>query len=236
MRLLGQGNSGWTVLISSPRWSQFRMQIFTRFPLTLELEKTMSMLNIPGYELGARTVPRSPLSIGDFELLKKSVLFTDDDVKALRMSLEVLRDQTEAVLDVWYGFIGSNPHLLESFIGKSGKPDANYLGAVRKRFGQWILDTAAANYDQGWLDYQYEIGLRHHRTKKNTTDHADAADVVPLRYILAVVYPVTATLKPFLGKKGHSAEDVERMHQAWIKSVLLQAILWSEPYIKDGDF
>jgi len=35
---------------------------------------------------------------------------------------------------------------------------------VRQRFGQWILDTAAANYDQQWLDFQREIGLRHHRT------------------------------------------------------------------------
>jgi len=26
------------------------------------------------------------------------------------------------------------------------------------------------------------------------------------------------------------------MHQAWIKSVLLQVILWSQPYTRDGDF
>ena len=197
----------------------------------------MATKTIPGYDLGAPDVPHSPISTEDFELLKKSVLFTGDDVKALRMSLEVLRDQTEAVLDVWYGFIGSNSHLLQAFIDKrSGQPDTNYLQAVRKRFGQWILDTAAANYDQKWLDYQYEIGLRHCRAKKNKTDGAKASDVVPLRYILAVAYPVTATLKPFLGKKGHSADDIERMHQAWIKSVLLQVILWSEPYVKEGEF
>jgi hypothetical protein len=197
----------------------------------------MATSTIPGYDLGAPGVARSPLSLEDFELLKKSVLFTEEDVKALRMSLDVLRDQTEAVLDVWYGFIGSNAHLVQPFIDKkSGKPDANYLQAVRKRFGQWILDTAAANYDQNWLDYQYEIGLRHCRAKKNKTDGANASDVVPLRYILAVAYPVTATLKPFLSKKGHGEQDVERMHQAWIKSVLMQVILWSQPYVKEGEF
>ena len=84
------------------------------------------------------------------------------------ISYEVLKDQVEAILDVWYGFVGSNPHLVASFSGKSaGKPLKEYLGAVRQRFGQWILDTARAEYDQNWLDYQYEIGLRHHRTKKN---------------------------------------------------------------------
>jgi hypothetical protein len=192
--------------------------------------------NIPGYELGAPTLPHSPVSMEEFELLKKSVLFTEDDVKALRMSQDVLRDQTEAILDVWYGFIGSNPHLLEVFINKQGKPDTEYLGAVRKRFGQWILDTAAAKYDQKWLDYQFEIGLRHHRAKKNKIDHVEAKEIIPLRYVLALLYPVTATLKPFLAKGGHSAEEVDQMHQAWVKSVLLQLILWAQPYVKEGDF
>jgi hypothetical protein len=193
--------------------------------------------NIPGYALGAPGVARSPISKEDFELLKKSVLFTNEDVQALRTSLDVLRDQTDAILDVWYGFVASNPHLLEAFVSKrDGQPDAHYLAAVRQRFGQWILDTAAANYDQKWLDYQHEIGLRHHRAKKNKTDGADAQDIIPLRYVLALVYPITATLKPFLAKKGHSAGDVDKMHQAWIKSVLLQVILWSQPYVKEGDF
>lgn len=197
----------------------------------------MAVAKIPGYGLGAPGTPASPLSMQDFDLLKRSVLFTDEDVKALRMSLEVLRDQTEAILDVWYDFIASSPHLVQVFVNKKdGKPDEKYLAAVRQRFGQWILDTAAANYDQKWLDYQYEIGLRHHRAKKNKTDNVEASDIIPLRYILALVYPVTATLKPFLAKKGHRAEDVEKMHQAWIKSVLLQVILWSQPYVREGDF
>lgn len=43
-------------------------------------------------------------------------------------------------------------------------------------------------------------------------------------------------MKPFLAKKGASAEEVEAMHAAWTKAVLLQAILWSRPYAKEGDF
>ena len=72
---------------------------------------------------------------------------------------EILADQTDAILDVWYGFVASTPELVEYFKNtKTGQPDGDYLGAVRKRFGQWILDTADANYDQAWLDYQDEIG------------------------------------------------------------------------------
>ncbi len=37
-------------------------------------------------------------------------------------------------------------------------------------------------------------------------------------------------IKPFLAKNGHTASDIEKMHQAWSKSLGLQAALWSEPY------
>jgi len=193
--------------------------------------------DIPGYTYGTAAVPRSPVTLTDFELMKKSVLFGDEDVKYLRLSHEVLKDQVEAILDVWYGFVGSNPHLLASFTSRAdGKPLGDYLGAVRKRFGQWILDTARAEYDQKWLDYNHEIGLRHHRTKKNRTDGAASTELVPFRDLFLLVFPVTFTLKPFLAKKGHSAADVEKMYAAWVKSCLLQVTLWSHPYVKDGDF
>ncbi|MPZ19079.1 MAG: protogloblin ApPgb [Luteitalea sp.] len=194
-------------------------------------------MTIPGYTYGTSAVAPSPITLGDLDLMKKSVLFGEEDVKYLRLSREVLQDQVEAILDVWYGFVGSNPHLLASFTGaRDGKPLVEYLTAVRKRFGRWILDTAAAEYDQKWLDYQHEIGLRHHRTKKNRTDGAASTDIVPFRNLFLLVFPVTFTLKPFLAKKGHSAEDVEKMHAAWMKSCLLQVTLWSHPYVKDGDF
>lgn len=126
----------------------------------------MQPAKIEGYTKGTSEVSRSPVS-GEFEKMKASVLFGEEDVKYLKMSYEILKDRTEAILDVWYGFVGSNPHLLESFTSKSdGQPLGEYLNAVRARFGQWILDTARAEYDQQWLDYQNEIGLRHHRTKK----------------------------------------------------------------------
>ncbi len=197
----------------------------------------MTPAKIPGYNFGTPEVPRSPLSTKDFDRLKQAVLFTDFDVKYLRMSKEVLADQVESIMDVWYGFFGSHPFLLHYFTRKSdGQPDPNYLAAVRRRFAQWINDTAEANYDQKWLDYQYEIGLRHHRIAKNKTDHADSVEVVSYRYIPVAVYPIVATLKPFLANKGHPAEDVEGMYQAWLKSLLLQVTLWSQPYVKDGDF
>jgi hypothetical protein len=190
-----------------------------------------------GYTYGTKQVAKSPFTLEDLKLLQQSMLFTEDDVKYLKMSHDILKDQTDAILDVWYGFVGATPQLLYFFGNKtSGKPEGEYLAKVRGRFGKWILQTAEANYNQDWLNYQYEIGLRHYTTKKNKTDKATAVPIVNYRYIPALTIPVTTTLKPFLAKKGASAEEVEKMYNAWVKSVLMQAILWGQPYMKKGEF
>jgi hypothetical protein len=201
------------------------------------MEENMSTAQISGYTYGTNEAAKSPVSEQELHLLKQTVLFTDEDVRYLQIAGEILDDQVEDVLDVWYNFVGSNPHLVHYFSDEKGNPNAKYLEAVRKRFGQWIRDTCAAKYDRIWLDYQQEIALRHTRAKKNQTDHvSSAAEHIPLRYVIAFIYPITATIKPFLAKKGHDEAEVEKMHQAWFKSVVMQVALWSAPYTKQGDF
>jgi len=190
-----------------------------------------------GYTYGTNQVAKSPFTLEDLKLLEQSMLFTDEDIKYLRMSHDILKDQTDAILDVWYGFVGSTPQLLYFFGNKTtGKPEGEYLAKVRARFEMWILQTAEAKYDQNWLNYQYEIGLRHYSTKKNKTDNANAVPIINYRYIPALTIPVTTTLKPFLAKKGASPEVVDKMYNAWVKSVLMQSILWGQPYMKKGEF
>ena len=221
------------------------MKHFAPILLTVGLATTMSTSYaqqqpspaVPGYAYGQRTLAKAPYTMTDLKSLQTSLLFNEDDIKALRQSKAILADQTDAILDVWYGFVASTPELVYFFSdAKTGKPDGAYLEAVRKRFALWILDTADANYDQRWLDWQHEIGLRHNKLKKNKTDRAPSVAQVNFRYIPALTIPITTTLKPFLAKKGASSADVERMHAAWVKSVLMQSILWSQPYIKDGEF
>jgi hypothetical protein len=189
---------------------------------------------IPGYTYGSDELPRSPVSDDDLALLKQTVLFGDDDERHLRMAGEVLRDQVDDVLDLWYGFVASHPHLVRYFAGPDGEPVDAYLTRVRARFGQWIRDICERPWDRAWLDYQEEIAQRHTPAKKNRTDAVEAPDRVPLRYLVAFVYPVTATVREFLAKKGHSEQEVDAMHQAWFKAVTLTVVLWSRPYAGDG--
>ncbi len=193
--------------------------------------------DVPGYSFGAPTVARSPLGGEDLDLLKQTVLFTEEDEEYLRLAGDVLEDQADEVLDLWYDFVGSHPHLIRYFADPEGQPDGQYLERVRERFKRWIFDTCRRPYDQEWLDYQQEIALRHTRAKKNQTDGAyETPEHIPLRYVIAFIYPITATIRPFLANKGHGSEEVEKMFQAWFKSVVLQVTLWSYPYAKEGDF
>ncbi len=181
-------------------------------------------------------IPRAPLSVDDLGRIAASALFGEPDVRYLRMSAPILEPQIDAVLDTWYGFVASQPQLAAYFSTPGGELLPDYLAAVRVRFGQWIRDTAAANYDQGWLDYQLEIGRRHHRVGKNRTDGAKSVDHIHFRYLFALTVPIVHTLRPFLAANGASVEDVDAMQQAWLKSVLIQVTLWSHPYIREGDF
>jgi hypothetical protein len=191
--------------------------------------------DIKGYDYGKLSLEKSPVTLQDLELLKRTLLWSDDDNKFLALSGEVLKTQTAEVLDVWYGYVGSNSHLIYYF-STNEKPNIDYLTAVRKRFEQWILDLCSRPYDQAWLDYQYEIAKRHHSIKKNATDQVDSVPIIHFRYLVAFIYPITVTIKPFLLKKGHSTQEVDGMMNAWFKAITLTVILWTYPYINKNQF
>jgi Protoglobin len=191
---------------------------------------------LPGYSYGDPSLERSPVSAQELDELKASVLFGPADEAALADAGRVLADQIDDVLDVWYGFVGANPHLLTYFSTPEGEPIPEYLTRVRTRFGRWILDTCTRPYDQVWLDYQHEIALRHTADKKNHTDAVDSLPLIPLRYLIAFIYPISATMRPFLAKKGHDPQRVDEMFQAWFKSVTMQIALWARPYAEPGNW
>lgn len=187
-----------------------------------------------GYRSGDPTLSRSPVTPPDLDHLKATLLWSQADTEALRRAGAVLAPQVEAVLDVWYGFVASSPRLVTTFAGADGTPDGAYLAAVRARFARWITDVCTAPHDQGWLDWQHEIALRHHTTAKNRTGRvASTSPVVPLRYLIAFVVPLTVTVRDLLAAGGTDEADIDAMHGAWLKAVTLTAALWAQPYSPD---
>ena len=98
-------------------------------------------------------------------------------------------------------------------------------------------DPFEREYGQDWLDYQHEIGLRHHRAKENVTDgFAESAAHVPFRWLVPLVYPMAQTIRPFLHDAGAAAEEADAIAVAFTKSLLLQITLWSRAYVGDAEW
>src|SRR3989442_15864980 len=141
----------------------------------------MSAAEPQGYDYGA--VTRSPVSWHDFEDLKRVLGFTDRDQQLLMRAGEMIGPRLEELLGHWLEQLG--PWVHATFSG----PDVErYSGTAGARFGRGMLDGFTRTYDQKWLHYQYEIGLRHSRAKKNRPDDVDSGPVGPFIQLVASVH------------------------------------------------
>jgi hypothetical protein len=187
----------------------------------------MDSANPPGYDYGS--VARSPVAWHDFEDLKRLLGFTERDQQLLNRAGGLIGPRFEELIGHWFGQIG--PWVHATFAG----PDAERYGAVAgTRFGRGIVDCFVRQYDQEWLDYQHEIGLRHHRARKNETDHVNSVPVVPLRHLVASVQVLSVIPDSFL--EGATNDDIAGMRAAWSRSLLLQVALWSRAYVREDDW
>lgn len=185
---------------------------------------------IPGYSYASADLPSSEVSIDQLEALKTTVGFTDDDERYLRLAGEVFNGQTRQIVLHWRsGIIANIPNLARHSRSLDGEPLREYLDRSNLRFEQWILDTCLRHYDRDWLNYQQEIALRH-TGAKNQTDGVLSTPYVPLRDVISFVAVMNETIKPYLAAKGHSVDEIDKMHRAWCKSIQIQLALWVGPY------
>jgi hypothetical protein len=213
------------------RKSEDRDEELMSLSQTLEHPRVVAN-EIPGYNYGSANVAKSPITAKEFELMKQGAGFTNEDERWLRVAGEILLNRTKELVDKWRDVIAANPHLARYSLRPDGEKDPRYSERSGLRFQQWVLDTCFRPYDQDWLNYQHEIALRHTSVKKNKTDNVQSAPTIQLRHIIAFGPVITDPniLKPFLSARGHNPAEVEKMHQAWSKSVWLQVTLWTEPY------
>jgi hypothetical protein len=188
--------------------------------------------DIPGYAYGTSEVGVSPVSLRELEDLKISAGFAEEDQRYLRLAGEILADQTKQLIDHWRNrIIAGIPNLARHTRTPDGSLILKYAANSGLRFQQWILDTCQRTYDQDWLNYQHEIALRHTSWKKNQVDGVQSTAYVPLRDVIAFVPVMNQTLLPYLSGKGHSIEEVNKIHRAWCKSMHLQLALWARTYM-----
>lgn len=191
--------------------------------------------HLDGYDYGATSIGRSPVTIEELTLLERTVALTAEDEHWLQQAGTKLADQTDAIIAAWREVIAANPHLARYYASQEGVADPAYKAKVGARFKQWILDVCQRPRDQTWLNYQHEIGLRHTHLRKNQTDQAAALPHIPLRYLIAFTAVINDRIRPFLAKDAEP-DDATAMYSAWCKAVLLQVTLWSRPYVAESEW
>jgi hypothetical protein len=187
--------------------------------------------HIPGYSYGNTEVAGWTVSMRELEDLKISAGFTKEDERYLRVAGEVLEDQTKQIVDHWRsGIIANIPNLARLSRTPEGNEIPEYLAKSNRRFQEWILDTCFRPYDQDWINYQQEIASRHATVRENGVDGNRSTPYVPVCNVIALIAGISESMKPYLAAKGNSAEEVDKMHRAWCKSMQLQLALWAGPY------
>ncbi|TPG32668.1 protoglobin domain-containing protein [Mycolicibacterium hodleri] len=191
---------------------------------------------IHGYSYGTASAGPSPLSLDDLMKLKAAVGLTDQGDAALRAAGEVLAPRAADMVTAWRTQVGQHPFLALYSAHPDGSPNPEYGAASTLRFDRWVIDACTRPLDQAWLDQQHEIGLRHNRAKKNQTDHADSVDHIPLRYLLAFTAVIITSARDFLADEGRSTEQIDEMHAAFTKSVMLHVTVWTRAYTANNQW
>lgn len=156
------------------------------------------------------------------ELLKRILLLSDEDEYALHQAWRVLSGQTDDYLDTLVGLAAAHPVLSQTLTGLYGD-QGNYSEAVRKAFRQWLFDTCICPNEPQWIKLYYNSGM-------------EQKPVIGFRYIPALIYPLLATLRPFLTDGARNADEAERMYQSLLKSLLLQASLASKACVENDQW
>jgi hypothetical protein len=188
---------------------------------------------IPGYDYGSDRAARSPRTLEDLDRLKAVAGLTEDDQQALREAAGILAGQADEMVTAYRARLGQLPWMAPYSNHPDGSPNPEYGAASKPRLDRWIIDACTRPLDQDWLNHQYEIGLRHTSAKKAKTDNADSLAHIPMRYLLAFTAVVIATAREYLGAAGAPPDQVDRMHAAFTKSVMLHVTVWTRAYV-DG--
>ncbi len=168
----------------------------------------------------------------EMELLLRVGLFSPDDAIALRKLWRILRGQIDDYLDMVLGMVAAHPELVVALAALReaesvlGSPDD---AATTARFRRWLYETCFFPQEPPWLKELY--------LEKSPQDSlAQSLPALPpgFRHVVALAYPLVATVRPFLTASGRDPSEIERMQSAFLKAILLQVALLSKLYVKEG--
>jgi len=164
------------------------------------------------------------------DLLWRIGLFAADDERALRKLWRVLKGQTDDYLDMVLGMVAAYPTLAAACQESLGS-SVDGSAAVRPLFREWLSQTCLTPREPSWLRRLYSLGSD---PSPERSMQAISMKLPGFRYLIALSFPLVATLRSLLVGAGLGHQDIERMQSALLKAILLQVALLSKLYVKEG--
>ncbi|MFO1423315.1 MAG: protoglobin domain-containing protein [Candidatus Competibacteraceae bacterium] len=166
----------------------------------------------------------------EVELLWRIGLFTSDDERVLRKLWRILKGQTDDYLDMVLGMVAAYPTLAAACQESLGS-SVDGSAVVRPLFREWLFETCLTPREPSWLKRLYSLCSDPSSERPMQTL---LAKLPGFRYLIALSFPLVATLRSLLVGVGLAHQDIERMQSALLKAILLQVALLSKFYVKEG--
>ena len=166
----------------------------------------------------------------DLARLNEAIWLTEDDEYALRDAAEILAGQADDMVTGWRATLADQPWRAGYSRHPDGPRNPEQDAAAKPQFDRWIIDAYTRSVDQGWPDYQHGIGPRRTWAERSSADGVDSPDQVPQLRLLAFADTVISAARDHLAAAGAAAGDVDRMHAAFTKWVMLQVTVLTQSF------
>lgn len=172
-------------------------------------------------------------AVEEVELLWRIGLFSSDDERALRRLWRVLKGQTDDYLDMVLGMVAAYPALATTLAATCRENLGDSMdgsATVRPLFREWLFETCLTPRDPSWLKQLYSL---YSNPSSERPMQAISAKLPGFRYLIALSFPLVATLRSLLVGADLAHQEIERMQFAFLKAILLQVALLSKLYVKE---
>jgi hypothetical protein len=176
--------------------------------------------SLPGQRTLAAEQSLLPCSADQVESLKQVLLLSREDERALQRVLDILDGKAEDYLNALLGLMAAHPDLRMLLRRAQGKPEDD-REVVYRHFRQWLTDTCRCVPNPCYFS-EPQAGAE------------PPGSLPPLRYLLALSYPLSMTARLFLAEAARDTGELEHLQQALLKALLLQTAVLSRRYVEPG--
>jgi len=155
---------------------------------------------------------------------------SEEDRQLIKASAPLITAQARKLSDVVYDHLLKYPQARKFFVTDSDEPDPKRIEGNKATMLSWLLATAAAPLNDGYVRYLAAISTMH----MNIPLHRPGLSSVAPRYIIGVLSYYQTAIADLLQQHMADPAQALRTSVAWNKWLMLQIEPLLASYLTDG--